>query len=292
LSNPRQFDRGFLFPQEVSLTLPRSLTDKYRGLFDAKLAARKGIVTGEVEPQGVPSGHSKGVPNFWLRAMQNSRTVSQFIEQRDEQALAYLTDISGELLPGAKGFKLIFSFAPNPFFEEAQLTKAFHMRESMLDEDDEDEDANKDDGAAAQDEDNEVAEQLDQETGVNKIVGCEISWKPTKNLTVEVQTKKGKGARGKKSKPVKKEVPVPSFFRFFETPDLDVNPEDEENMMELLNAVNEEVNVGYFIYEELIPKAFGFFAGEEVEEEDDEDEDGDDEEEDDDDEEDEEEEDE
>lgn len=48
---------------------------------------------------------------------------------------------------------------------------------------------------------------------------CEIHWKPGKDLTHATVKKKGKG--GKKGKTVTKVEAVPSFFRFFESIELD-----------------------------------------------------------------------
>jgi hypothetical protein len=57
---------------------------------------------------------------------------------------------------------------------------------------------------------------------VQKIEGTEIGWKAGKDVTVKVTKKKGKGGKGKgPAKTIVKEEPLPSFFRFFDTPDLE-----------------------------------------------------------------------
>jgi nucleosome assembly protein 1-like 1 len=275
----KKFDAEYKTLEKQQMEEHKQIELKYLALKDTTFKARSAIVKGETDVANCPAGHHKGIPGFWLRAFQNSNTLQQFIEKRDVDALKYLIDVSCELLPEQKGFKLVFTFDSNPFFEETVLTKSFHMKHGMFDDEEDDEEEHEHDEEGGEE---EIAHHLNEQTGVSKIVGCDISWKPTKNLTVEIQTKKPKGGRGgKKAKPVKKEVPVPSFFRFFETPDLTYEGADEEALMELIQSTGEEVRVAYFLKEELIPKALGFFLGEEEEEEDEEDEDDEDEDEDD-----------
>jgi hypothetical protein len=64
---------------------------------------------------------------------------------------------------------------------------------------------------------------------VKKIDGCDIAWKAGKNVTVKVTKKKSKG-KGAKGKAVTQEEELPSFFRFFETPDLEAADEDDEDV--------------------------------------------------------------
>ena len=75
-------------------------------------------------------------------------------------------------------------------------------------------------------------EEDDDDDEVKKIEGCDIHWKAGKNVTVKLVKKKGKG---KNKKPVTKEEEVPSFFRFFETPDLS-ELDDEETDPEAVRA--------------------------------------------------------
>ncbi len=57
---------------------------------------------------------------------------------------------------------------------------------------------------------------------MQKIEGTEITWKAGKDVTVKVTKKKGKGGKGKgPAKTIVKEEPLPSFFRFFDSPDLE-----------------------------------------------------------------------
>ncbi|XP_050365697.1 nucleosome assembly protein 1;4-like [Argentina anserina] len=83
------------------------------------------------EPDGVNSDseeeatfvNEKGVPNFWLYALQNNDEICY----RDEQALEYLKDIRWSPIDYYKGFKLEFLFKTNPFFANSVLTKTYFM---------------------------------------------------------------------------------------------------------------------------------------------------------------------
>jgi hypothetical protein len=80
--------------------------------------------------------------------------------------------------------------------------------------------------------------------------------------------KKGK----QRGKVVTKEEEVPSFFRFFETPDLasleeEADEEDEEaqqEKMELFEQIQTEMAVAGVLREKLIPNAVNWFTGEAV----------------------------
>lgn len=62
----------------------------------------------EVEDQG-----EKGIPGFWLTALENLQTVSETITERDSELLKYLNDIRMEYL-STPGFELIFEFKGKP----------------------------------------------------------------------------------------------------------------------------------------------------------------------------------
>jgi hypothetical protein len=109
-------------------------------------AKRRDVVVGAVDPCTAPAaGSPKGIPGFWLRAMQNCSSVRDFIEEHDEPVLEYLTDVTTSFIADCKGFKLEFHFAPNPYIEDAVLTKTFHIPNFVVQaEDDEDEDGEDD----------------------------------------------------------------------------------------------------------------------------------------------------
>ena len=105
---------------------------------------------------------TKGVPEFWLSAMKNQVSLAELITEQDEKALRQLTDIRMEYLD-RPGFKLIFEFSTNDFFSNKTLSKTYFYRE---------------------------------ENGYggdfiyDHAEGEAIDWKPNKDLTVRVESKK------------------------------------------------------------------------------------------------------
>lgn len=103
-----------------------------------------------------------GIPEFWLSAMKNQISLAEMITDRDEAALKYLTDIRMEYLD-KPGFRLIFEFAENEFFENKTISKTyFYQTESGYGGD----------------------------FIYDHAEGHEIKWKEGKDLTVRVESKK------------------------------------------------------------------------------------------------------
>jgi nucleosome assembly protein 1-like 1 len=227
----------------------REVELRFAKLFDATYEKRRDIVTGATEAEGVaPGAATRGIPKFWLTAMLNHREISSFVEEADLPALEALEDITMTYLPKMEvrarargtpesraaaqraspparsprhahtpqGFILHFHFRANAFFENAVLSKEYQLPGELL-------------GSAEEDEEEGEEEEDEQSPleGVKKIVGTDITWKAGKNLCMKMVTKKVKGGRGKPKKSVTRQEEVPSFFRFFETPDMDLNPEME-----------------------------------------------------------------
>lgn len=210
--------------------------EKYNGL----TAKRAAILSGAEDPAADVEGAAehKGVDGFWLQAMQNMRICAGVIEKDDEPALKALQDVVLEYLDDFAGFRLVFKFAPNDYFEDATLTKTVHIEHMM------------------------GSDVIGQEPSVDKLEGCEIHWKADKNLTVKtekVTTRK----KGKKVTTVK-EVPQESFFRFFETVDLDEEVEDNEEMYEKQMQMQMEAEMCFAIRNKLVPRAAEWFTGEAV----------------------------
>jgi nucleosome assembly protein 1-like 1 len=73
-----------------------------------------------------------GIPEFWLTALKNSRSIVELITEEDEAALAHLEDIQLSYLEDAKpGFKLTFVFGENEFFENKSLEKTYYYQEEV-----------------------------------------------------------------------------------------------------------------------------------------------------------------
>ena len=116
----------------------------------------KGIINVDIEELKA----NKGFPGFWAKAMQNNPILSTYMKEFDLPILNFVTDIRANKEEG-NSYKIIFTFAPNDYFTNIQLTKAMIMDK-------------KDD-------------QICKET-----IGTEIEWKERKNVTVKVTTKKQK----------------------------------------------------------------------------------------------------
>jgi len=153
-----------------------------------------------------------------------------------------------------KGFKLTFHFAENPFFTDETIWKEYHTQESSP---------------------------YTGDMDATEIKCSEINWKPGKNVTVEKAVKKkvkGGGAKKNKQKAKETEEPRDSFFRnFFRNlrPDMpvpeDVNLDEARDlcddsdgegggMMELL--MENDLEIGSALREQLVPYAVRWFTGE------------------------------
>ncbi|KAF1822696.1 putative nucleosome assembly protein [Dissoconium aciculare CBS 342.82] len=175
----------------------------------------------------------KGIPEFWLSAMKNS-SLAETITDRDEGALKSLIDVRMEYLD-RPGFRLIFEFAENEFFENKVLTKTYFYQE---------------------------------ENGYggdfiyDHAEGDAITWKSGQDLTVKVESKRQRNKNTKQTRIVKKTIPTPSFFDFF-NPATPPTEEDDEDIDDELEAKLElDYQLGEDIKEKLIPRAIDWFTGE------------------------------
>ena len=121
----------------------------------------------EYQPLGTEATYpSAAIPEFWLTALRNHVGLSEIITDRDADALKHLVDIRLEYLPTTDpkpGFKLIFVFTPNEFFENEVLEKTYLYQEEV------------------------------GYTGdfmYDHAIGTEIKWKEDKDLTKEFEIKK------------------------------------------------------------------------------------------------------
>jgi nucleosome assembly protein 1-like 1 len=242
----------------------KALEKKYEALYGPIFAKRAEIAKGEREPTEAEVSNGQGddykepddakqeesdaagIPDFWLTAMKNHDIIGELIEERDEECLKFLTDISAKSFDDPDtGFTLEFHFAENPFFSNTILTKTYHLVE-------------------------------EDEVVLDKAEGCEIAWKSGKNLTVTMTKKKVKGKGGRSGRQVMKEEPCDSFFKFFKPPqipeDMDEEEEDEDMGETMEEMVEHDYEVGCAVAEQLIPKAVLWYTGEAGDHMDDEDE--------------------
>lgn len=164
------------------------LEKKYFAKFTPLYEKRASIVNGKSEPtddeiaageqesvdeEGKPSIKTEpeadeentpmtGIPEFWLSAMKNEPSLAGMITERDEEALKYLADIRMEYLD-KPGFRLVFDFAENDFFDNKTVSKTYIYQEET---------------SYAGDFVYDHAE------------GDKIQWKAEKDLTMRIETKK------------------------------------------------------------------------------------------------------
>jgi len=104
----------------------------------------------------------KGIPEFWLTALRNHPSLAELVTDEDEAAMKSLVDIRMEYLD-QPGFKLIFEFANNDFFNNKTLTKTYFYQEETA---------------------------YGGDFVYDHAVGDKIDWKSGKDLTVKVEAKK------------------------------------------------------------------------------------------------------
>jgi nucleosome assembly protein 1-like 1 len=236
-------------PQPLTLFLsPFSCTEPL-------LEKRRVVIVGETEVPENETAEGKaaltaeaevppGIPDFWATALSNHPELEPRITDKDREVLAYVTDVREEDILDEDGdeigFKIVFAFSDNPFLTDTELSMRFHMSEE------------------------------NGYLSVRDIEGCDIHWRPEKDVTVKKMRKKPKP--GSKSKaPQTKTEPVESFFRWFtdapEVPDnLDAlggaDEEEDEDMEELRDAVEAHMRVGEVLREDVVPNAVKWFTGE------------------------------
>merc|ERR1719203_1147632 len=101
----------------------RELRKKYAERQKPLLEQRAEILRGKGDDQKTGTPEVKG---FWLEALGNHPAFEGAIEEWDAPVLEYLryiTQLSLDPEDSSKGFKIRFEFAPNPYFDEAVLSK-------------------------------------------------------------------------------------------------------------------------------------------------------------------------
>lgn len=251
--------------QKELLELEKKYFSKYEPLYER----RKAIVNGEQEPtpEEIEVGEEleekdedeedeeeeekeaeegdapKGIPNFWLTALENLSTVSEAITERDSEVLQYLKDIRMEYL-STPGFELIFEFSENPYLSNLVLTKTYHYQAEL--------------GYSG----DFVYDHAD---------GCEINWKSKeKNVTINIERRKQRNKTTKQTRTIEKLTPTESFFNFFDPPKPpkadaeEEEEEDDEEDADLEERLELDYQLGEEIKDRLIPRAIDWFTGDAV----------------------------
>jgi len=191
----------------------------------------------------------KGIPNFWLTALENLHPISETITDRDSEVLAFLKDVRLEYL-SKPGFKLIFEFNENPFFTNKSLSKTYFYQEEL--------------GYSG-------------DYIYDHAEGDVINWKNQEsNVTISIERRKQRNKHTKQTRTIEKLTPTESFFNFFDPPKApsdedpkntknDDDEEDEEDEIEDDEDLEERLALDYQLGEEikdkLIPRAVDWFTG-------------------------------
>jgi len=178
----------------------------------------------------------KGIPDFWITIFRNTELLSDMIQPHDEPLLKQLTDIKIKYDEDLS-YHLEFYFAPNDYFTDLILTKKYFLRCKI-------------------DGDEPFAFEGPE---IYKCLGCNINWKPGKNLTVKTIKKKQKHKARGAVRTITKQVPNDSFFNFFNPPEV---PEDEAKLdEESQNILATDFEIGHFLRARIIPRAVLFYTG-------------------------------
>ncbi|CAL1606670.1 unnamed protein product [Knipowitschia caucasica] len=71
---------------------------------------------------------AKTIPGFWVTALLNHPHLSAHIDETDEDALSYMTDLEIEAIKNGKlGYRIRFHFRRNPYFQNNIIMKELHL---------------------------------------------------------------------------------------------------------------------------------------------------------------------
>jgi len=138
------------------------------------------------------------------------------------------------------GFKLIFTFSPNEFFDNEILEKTYIYQEEV--------------GYSG-------------DFVYDRAIGTPIKWKEEKDLTKEFEIKKQRNKNTNRTRLVRKAKPTESFFNFFSPPppieeDSDL---DEDELDEIEEKLEIDYQIGEDLKEKIIPRAVDYFTGKALE---------------------------
>eukprot|EP00921_Rhytidocystis_pertsovi_P021725 GHVQ01034703.1.p1 GENE.GHVQ01034703.1~~GHVQ01034703.1.p1 ORF type:complete len:354 (+),score=92.23 GHVQ01034703.1:467-1528(+) len=235
--------KAHLDDYEKELSLLKTKYEKlYKPLYLQRAERLRQGATGAAEENGTPS-----LPSFWLKCFKNSSTLAEMVEESDEPVLGYLMNISSEYLDEAHhntGFNLVFTFAPNPYFEPLIIVKQYNMS----------------------------VPEGDSQPVLNSTECTKISWNPGKDPTKERIERKQRNKRTKQTRTVTEDVDRESFFNFFNAQELPSEKELEDmpdqQVSELELLIEADYEMGITIRDKIIPQAISWFLGEVVDDDD------------------------
>jgi len=193
--------------------------------FTAEELANKDKLLAELKP----------LPDYWLTCFKNHGMLKSIVTESDEKAVKALTKIEYKVSEDPAtplNFTLNFTFAKNDYFENEVLSITLHITEPRE---------------------------------ASKIDGTELKWKEGKDLTKKTIQKKQKNKKTGQTRTVTKQEDCDSFFNIFKTLDGKEcdhkHEEDEEEGGCGEDALYENVETAYSIFEEVIPYSLEYFLG-------------------------------
>jgi len=187
-----------------------------------------------------------GIPDFWLTALKNHIAFSSLITDRDEAALQRLANITLEYLEGeCQGYRIVFHFSPNDFFEDASLTKEYRYKDEL---------------------------DIEGDYLYERAVGSTIHWKEDKDLTQEIEVKRQRNKATNRTRVVRRAKPTDSFFNFFSPPEPPSEEAeagmDDDELEEVEESLEMDYQLGQDLKDRVIPRAIDYFTGKALEWED------------------------
>lgn len=194
--------------------------------------------------------NTKPIADYWLKAFKNQEILQASIEEKDESVLKHLTKVTFAKDGDDRTF--YFHFSPNDYFKNEVLTKKIYM----------------------------ISEEEPSHSE-----GTEIEWCDGKDLTKKVTKKKQKNKKTGQQRVVERVEKDKSFFNFFASQDVRESHLDEledEEAQEIEDQMQEDLDVGYALENEIVPFSLEYFLGvnekhDDLDDDEDDDEDDDDE---------------
>ncbi len=276
-----RYTRLMMQYQEEAAALERKYQALAQPLYEARTATISGILdpitssTSSTSSYAYPSGrrgsktspsrgsggNGSGIPDFWLSALKNEPSLADLIAPRDEPVLALLRDIrlEGSLPGGRRGFALVFVFAPNNWFRNAELRKTYTYARAV-------------DGPGGEAE--AVEDIYGSDYTYHESFGDVVEWEEGRNL-VELRVEGGEDEDEEDVDDDRRE----SFFTLFSPPEKPVGvEEDSEEMRRFQWLLELDFDYGEVFKDKVIPYAVHWYTGEaRLYEDDDDDEEDDDE---------------
>lgn len=234
-------DRTALEKKYEGLAQPlyRNRTEIVRGDHDRAIAAAASVGNMNVDDES-NANVVQGIPQFWVASMMHMDVISELVSEDDVDCLEHLMDVSCNLASNGQGFTLSFQFAPNEYFSNSVLTKAYEVPNLLTSD----------------------------EPLLKNVTGTVIDWKAGKSLTHRHVTKKQRRKGTGQVRTVTKEEAKESFFNWFTPPtitDMEMMDEDEAERLEEL--FENDFEVAQAFRSDIIPKAVLWFTGQKNQEE-------------------------